>query len=98
MHRRCPICELSYFPESGFYLGGMIINYVITVWVIVAVYLLSLLFPDLVPWSINAKIFLWMIFAVACSLLLWRHCQSLWLGLNYWVEPQQPDSPQRGGL
>jgi len=100
MHRRCPLCGLSYYPESGFYLGGMIINYIVTVWIIVGIYLLSLLLPDLpelIDWSTNAKILLWMIFTVALSLSLWRHCQSIWLGLNYWVEPHESDPYMKNG-
>ena len=27
---RCPECGLSYFPEQGYYVGAMIINYVVT--------------------------------------------------------------------
>lgn len=91
MYRRCPVCGLSYYPESGFYLGGMILNYIFTVWVVIALYLISLLLPDFLPWSINAKIFLWMLFTVVLSLSLWRHTRSLWLALNYWVEPHETD-------
>ena len=87
MYRNCPSCGLSYYPESGFYLGGMILNYIFTVWIVIAVYLVSLLLPDLLSWSVNAKILLWMAFTVVLSLLFWRHTRSLWLALNYWVEP-----------
>jgi uncharacterized protein (DUF983 family) len=95
MHRRCPVCDLSYYPESGFYLGGMILNYVVTVWIVIALYLVSLLVPDFVSWSINAKILVWMAFTVAVSLSLWRHTRSLWLALNYWVDPQELDQSGR---
>jgi hypothetical protein len=91
MHSGCPLCGLSYYPESGFYLGGMILNYIVTVWIIIALYLLSLLLPDLTAWSINLKILAWMALTVALSLSLWRHTRSLWLALNYWVEPQPLD-------
>jgi uncharacterized protein (DUF983 family) len=40
---RCPECGLSYFPEQGYYVGAMIINYVATTAVVVAIFLLSLL-------------------------------------------------------
>ena len=92
MFRRCSACGLSYYPESGFYLGGMVLNYIFTVWVVLAVYLVSLLLPDFLPWPTNARLLLWMAFAVVLSLLLWRHTRSLWLALNYWVEPEQSDS------
>jgi len=92
MFKNCPQCALSYYPESGFYLGGMILNYIVTVWIILAVYLLSLLLPEFLPWSIDARILLWMAFAVVLSLAMWRHTRSLWLALNYWVEPHEVDS------
>ena len=98
MHSRCAVCALSYYPESGFYLGGMILNYIFTVWIIIALYLLSLLLPDLTAWSLNLKILAWMAFTVALSLSLWRHTRSLWLALNYWVEPHQPDPSTHSGV
>ena len=30
MMQRCPECGLSYFPEQGYYVGAMIINYIAT--------------------------------------------------------------------
>ena len=92
---RCPECGLSYFPEQGYYVGAMIINYGITTACVVAIFLISLLFPDFTSLSTNFKILLWMIFAVAVSLLLMRHSYSFWLGLDFWVKPRQPDAPPK---
>ncbi|HWZ55982.1 MAG TPA: DUF983 domain-containing protein [Verrucomicrobiae bacterium] len=92
---RCPECGLSYFPEQGYYVGAMIINYAITTACVVAIFLLSLLLPDFTRLSTNAKIFLWMAFAIALSLLLMRHSYSLWLGLDFWVKPRRPEGPSR---
>jgi hypothetical protein len=33
-----------------------------------------------------------MVFTVALSLSFWRHTRSLWLALNYWVEPHDIES------
>ena len=90
---RCPECGLSYFPEQGYYLGAMIINYVVTTAVVVAIFLVSLLFPDFTTLSTNAKILLWMLFATALSLSLVRHAYSFWLGIDFWITPRQPDIP-----
>jgi uncharacterized protein (DUF983 family) len=92
---RCPECGLSYFPEQGYYVGAMIINYAITTACVVAIFLPSLLLPDFTRLSTNLKIFLWMAFAVALSLLLMRHSYSLWLGLDFWVKPRRPEGPSR---
>jgi uncharacterized protein (DUF983 family) len=86
----CPECRLSYFPEQGYYVGAMIINYAATTAAVVAIFLLSLLFPDFTALSINSKILLWMAFAIALSLLLVRHSYSFWLGIDFWIKPREP--------
>jgi uncharacterized protein (DUF983 family) len=93
MLSKCPECGLSYFPEQGYYVGAMIINYVVTTACIVTIFLLSLLFRDFTTLSTNAKILLWMGFAITLSLLLVRHSYSFWLGLDFWVKPRQPEAP-----
>jgi uncharacterized protein (DUF983 family) len=96
MFTRCPECGLSYFPEQGYYVGAMIINYVATTALVVAIFLLSLLVPDFTGLSVNEKILLWMIFAIAVSLALVRHAYSFWLGLDFWIKPRFPDEPAEG--
>jgi uncharacterized protein (DUF983 family) len=89
----CPECALSYFPEQGYYVGAMIINYVATTAGVVTIFLLSLLFQDFTTLSTNSKILLWMAFAIALSLSLMRHAYSFWLGLDFWIKPRQPAVP-----
>jgi uncharacterized protein (DUF983 family) len=91
MESQCSVCGLSYFPEQGYYVGAMIINYMVTTALIVTIFLLSLLFPDFTTLSTNEKILLWMGFAIALSLLLVRHSYSFWLGLDFWVKPRSPE-------
>lgn len=91
MLQRCPECGLSYFPEQGYYVGAMIINYIATTACVVALFLLSLLVRDFTTLSTNSKILLWMGFAITLSLLLMRHSYSFWLGIDYWVKPRVPD-------
>jgi len=90
---RCPECGLSYFPEQGYYVGAMIINYVATTAEVVAIFLLSVLVRDFTTLSTNSKILLWMAFAIVLSLLLVRHSYSFWLGIDFWITPRQPDVP-----
>src|SRR6266481_9960635 len=68
----CPECGLSYFPEQGYYLGAMIIDYVVTTACVVTIFLFCLLFPDFTTLSTNTKILLWMAFAIVLSLSLVR--------------------------
>ena len=89
-----PACGLSYFPEQGYYMGAMIINYAVTTACVVAIFLVSLLFPDFTALTVNQKILLWMGFAIVLSLALTRHAYSFWLGLDYWVKPRRPDEKE----
>jgi uncharacterized protein (DUF983 family) len=91
----CPQCALSYFPEQGYYVGAMIINYIATTACVVGFFLLSLLLPDFTALSTNSKILLWMSFAIILSLLLVRHAHSFWLGLDFWVKPRPPEPPAK---
>jgi uncharacterized protein (DUF983 family) len=90
----CPECGLSYFPEQGYYVGAMIINYVATTAIVVTIFLLSLLLPDFTTLSTNSKILIWMGMAILLSLLFVRHSYSFWLGIDFWIKPRQPDSPR----
>lgn len=74
-------------------MGAMIINYIATTAVVVAIFLLSLLIPDFTAFSTNTKILLWMGFAIALSLSLVRHSYSFWLGIDFWIKPRWPDLP-----
>lgn len=89
MFSACPECGLSYFPEQGYYIGAMILNYIVTTAVVVAIFLVSLFFPDVTALSTNSKILAYMAFAIGLSLLLVRHCYSFWLGIDFWVAPRQ---------
>jgi len=59
----------------------------------VAIFLLSVLFRDFTTLSTNSKILLWMVFAIALSLLFVRHSYSFWLGIDFWITPRQPGLP-----
>ena len=98
MLSNCPQCGLSYFPEQGYYVGAMIINYGVTTAIVVTIFLLSLLIPDFTMLSTNSKILIWMAFAIAISLALMRHSYSFWLGLDFWIKPRQPDTPDDNKL
>jgi uncharacterized protein (DUF983 family) len=94
MFQRCPVCGLSYFRESGYYIGGMILTYIFAVMVLIPVYLATLLLPNLPATSLsdNEKFVLWLLFTILLSLLFVRPAYSLWLALDFWVEPWTPET------
>jgi uncharacterized protein (DUF983 family) len=97
MYSKCSECGLSYYPEQGYYLGAMIINYIVTTALILGIFLLSLLFRDFTGLTTNEKLGVWISFAIVLSLALMRHAYSFWLGLDFWVTPRTPDPPMAEG-
>jgi uncharacterized protein (DUF983 family) len=91
----CPSCGLSYFRESGYYVGGMIITYVSTAVVLLTAYLISLLIPGVVAVSENIKFAFWVVFGLLLALLLVRPAYSLWITLDFWVDPWKPGEIKR---
>ena len=88
--RQCPVCALPYYRESGYYLAGMIFTYVATAVVLLAAYLASLLLPDVKALSENEKFALWSLFAIFLTILFVRPAYSLWLSLDFWIDPWRP--------
>lgn len=72
----------------------MIITYILTAFILLAVYLVSLLFPATGILSENSKFVFWAGLAIALTLLLMRPAYSLWLSLDFWIDPWQPDEPK----
>jgi len=91
---RCPSCGLAYFRESGYYLGGMIITYILTAFIVVALYLVSLLLPGVNHFSENFTYAFWAILAISLTLVLMRPAYSLWLSLDFLIDPWVPDQPK----
>jgi uncharacterized protein (DUF983 family) len=86
----CARCGLSFFREQGYYIGGMIITYGLTLAVVIPVFLVSLFLPDLKSVSHDGRFVLWVLFAVPLSFLLMPYAYSLWLHLDFWLEPWKP--------
>jgi len=86
----CSNCGLSFFREQGYYIGGMVITYGLTLLVVIPVFLVSLLLPDLKIVSDNGRFALWVLFAVPLSFALMPYAYSLWLHLDFWLEPWTP--------
>ena len=85
-----PRCGLGYFRESGYFIGGMIADYVVTALLVTALYLALLLLPNFTRLSSENKLALWLGFSVIPALALMRHSYSFWLAMDYWIEPWEP--------
>ncbi len=93
----CPVCGLSLVREPGYYIGGMIITYGLMLTIVVPAFFVSVLMPNWRVLSDNARLAAWLLFAVPLTLILMPFGYSLWLHLDFWLDPwtplERPDLP-----
>jgi hypothetical protein len=68
----------------------MILTYGLTIAVLIPVYLLTPLVPELAWLSETMKYVLWICFTLLLAVLFVRPAYALWLSLDYWLEPWPP--------
>jgi uncharacterized protein (DUF983 family) len=91
----CPVCGLSFYPESGYYAGAMYLDYALAAAVFLAVFVPSLFLPDFTHLSYLQKNILWVIFGTVLCLGFARPSYSLWLAIDYWISPWKPQRMQK---
>src|SRR5262245_48820757 len=94
MNTQCSVCGLTFYPESGYFVGSIYINYGATV----AVVILSFFVFQAVPERFQLLFFSGI--AALTSLAFFRHSRSLWITIDYWINPwnvTKPDASQRSG-
>lgn len=84
----CPVCHLSYRPESGYYTGAMYLNYVLALILITPAFIASVLLysrtASLEPWELAV---IWGGAGVLISLGLMHFSYGVWLAVDYWLNP-----------
>lgn len=94
MRDECPVCGLSFYPESGYYAGAMYLDYALSAAVFLVVFIPSLFLPNLTHLSYVLKNILWIAFGTGLCLGFARPSYSLWLAIDYWISPWKPERPQ----
>jgi uncharacterized protein (DUF983 family) len=95
MRDECPVCGLSFYPESGYYVGAMYPDYILSAGIFLAVYVPLLFMRDITHFSYLTKNLLWIAFATVICLGLARPSYSLWLAVDYWITPWKAAQPEK---
>ena len=93
MHVRCPVCGLRFEREQGYFVGAIYVNYAMTVGICVVGFLALDAYTGL---SLTAQIALWSVFGVLFPLFFFRYSRSLWLSVEYLVNPEPLPDGGRG--
>lgn len=90
----CPVCHLTYRPESGYYTGAMYLNYILSLFLIGPVYATTLLLDprtaSLEPWKLAL---FWGGSAGLISLAPMHFSYGLWLAMDFWLNPWEAGKP-----
>lgn len=92
MYPACPSCDLKFEREQGYFVGAIYINYGATAIIMIAGFFWL---DRLIELSLAQQLILWSSFAVGFPLLFFRYSKSLWLSLDYIVNPEEAPEPPR---
>lgn len=84
MLQRCPVCDLNYYPEPGYYYGSMFISYIWTGWFCL---LFIAIFQWGLGWSQRAAFGLLIVFLVINFVYIFRISRLMWINLNVRYKP-----------
>jgi uncharacterized protein (DUF983 family) len=92
MYERCSVCHLLFEREEGFYTGAVAINLIFSELLVAAF---------AVPFSVWAALnpgvpFIPILILISplpvlLPLLFFRHSKSLWIGMNYLLDPPKSE-------
>jgi uncharacterized protein (DUF983 family) len=84
MCERCARCGLVFEREQGYFVGAIYVNYIVTVGLCGAGFLVLESWADLTS---TTQIAIWSVVGVVFPLVFFRYSRSLWLSIEYLVNP-----------
>jgi uncharacterized protein (DUF983 family) len=85
MNEVCPVCYLKFERAQGYWVGAIYVNYGVTTMIAVAGFFLLWTRAGVDP---VRQLALWVPFVVVFPLWFFRYSRSLWLALEYYVNPE----------
>lgn len=86
----CPSCRLTYYPEPGYYVGAMYLNFIASTMLIAVLYAAALPIHRLSEASVTTQIFAWVAVGILVCLGLMRYAYSFWISVDFWLTPWEP--------
>lgn len=84
MNESCPHCGLVFEREQGYFVGAIYVNVIVTLFLIVSAFVVSLIVMPEYGSGVQTALF---VIAIAVPLILFRHARSIWLSLDYFIDP-----------
>lgn len=85
MNLVCAVCDLRFERAQGYWVGAIYVNYAVTVLIAVGGFFLL---RGLAGLDTGWQLALWIPFVIVFPLWFFRYSRSLWLGLEYGLNPE----------
>jgi MFS family permease len=86
MHERCPVCDLKFERESGYFLGAMYVSYALAL-VIVAI--IAALLRSVTGWRITKDIIWAVVVFLPLAPTITLFARVLWIYLDQTIDPDR---------
>lgn len=94
MYPDCVSCDFQFEREQGYFVGAIYINYAVTAVTAIVGYVIL---DSVIGMPPSQQLILWGVFAVVFPLFFFRYSRSLWLSVEYILNPEHPHREQVGG-
>lgn len=85
MREACALCGLAFERAPGYFVGAIYVNYAVTTGIALAGYLVLWARTNI---TTAGQLALWMPFCALFPVWFFRYSRSLWLALEYFVNPE----------
>ena len=85
MNTVCAVCYLKFERAQGYWVGAIYVNYAATTLIAVGGFFLL---RELIDLGTAGQLALWVPFVIVFPLWFFRYSRSLWLGLEYGLNPE----------
>lgn len=83
MHERCPVCDLRFEREQGYFLGAMYVSYALGLAVLGSLVILTWWLVGLEnPWNLTPSVVIFLLFVPA----IFRYSRVIWMHLDRAVD------------
>lgn len=90
----CAVCDFRFEREPGYFVGAIYLNYAATALIAIPGYFALDVLAGL---SLGQQLVLWGAFCVVFPLWCFRYSKSLWLSLDYFLDPEEAADEGRLG-
>ena len=81
----CALCGLRFERAQGYFVGAIYVNYALTTVIAIAGYFVLWIYTEI---STAVQLALWLPFVTLFPLWFFRYSRSLWLALEYAMNPE----------